>query len=420
MFVTWIENQDTVLVDACMEILELDCRRDACAMNPMSLEVNKIKDEDCGLANGGANAVVSGGTMPYTFEWSNGADSSRVDSLAFGTHYVTVTDGSGCIAVGQVDIGFTDLFLISQAVVLNDECGHPASIDLELMGGVMPFSYQWSNGSTDASQDSLLAGIYGVTVTDANGCQTSSEYEVTTGPDTLSVNLVTTDDFCEFDAVPQNGRAPYDYFWSNQSTSQQSGPLVIGEEYVLFISDADGCASTVRFTAEIGLAAADFTFMEDGLTVQFEGTGETSGHIWDFGNGFTSNLRSPEFVYTSAGTYTVRHITENSCGRDTAMAELTVMDPVSSESLEMVRNLSLFPNPTAEKLNIRIETEGRWEGDLLIYNLLGQRVYEAMGESIDQQYLKEVDVSNLPPSTYMLAVRIDGRMVLRKFIVQRH
>ena len=419
LFVSWVSVADSSLMVVCSDTLQLDCQADACAMSPIQLTVEKIQDEDCGLSNGSARAVVSGGTAPFLFSWSTGADSMVVDSLPFGTHFVRVTDANGCFAVGEVSIGFTDLFLISGSQVRNDECDHPGSIAIDLMGGVAPFAYSWTNGDTTAALTDLEAGVFGVTITDANGCQTSSEYEVTSGPDSILVNLVATNDFCELEAIPQNGLAPFDIFWSNLTSGSVSGELVIGEEYTLFINDVDGCASTVRFTAEIGVANAAFTFVSEGLTAQFEGGGETAGHFWDFGNGFASTLRSPEFVYTEAGTYTVTHITENTCGRDTAMAEVTVEDPVSNINLDMVREMSLYPNPTMETLHVQIETDGRWKGDLVIFNLLGQRVFEAIDETIDQSYTRKIDVSSFVPSTYMLALRIDEQTVFRKFIVQR-
>lgn len=52
---------------------------------------------NCGLNNGTASLVVTGGNMPYTILWSNGATSSTLTNLPSGNYSVNVTDGSGCL-----------------------------------------------------------------------------------------------------------------------------------------------------------------------------------------------------------------------------------------------------------------------------------------------------------------------------------
>ncbi|MCB9185748.1 MAG: hypothetical protein H6601_03295 [Flavobacteriales bacterium] len=52
---------------------------------------------DCNNGNvSSASVSVSGGTAPYTYEWSNGATTASITNLADGTYSVTVTDANGC------------------------------------------------------------------------------------------------------------------------------------------------------------------------------------------------------------------------------------------------------------------------------------------------------------------------------------
>ena len=48
--------------------------------------------------------------------------------------------------------------------------GDDGSLTVTVMGGTMPFSFQWSDGQQTATASNLVAGDYTVTVTDANGC----------------------------------------------------------------------------------------------------------------------------------------------------------------------------------------------------------------------------------------------------------
>ncbi|MCU0436081.1 MAG: gliding motility-associated C-terminal domain-containing protein [Bacteroidia bacterium] len=48
-----------------------------------------------GENNGRARAVPQGGIPPYTYTWSNGANTQEITALAPGTYYVTITDAIG-------------------------------------------------------------------------------------------------------------------------------------------------------------------------------------------------------------------------------------------------------------------------------------------------------------------------------------
>ncbi len=51
---------------------------------------------------GEAQAIVSGGDIPYTFDWSTGENTYNTDIPGEGTYSVTVEDNSGCIAVDTI------------------------------------------------------------------------------------------------------------------------------------------------------------------------------------------------------------------------------------------------------------------------------------------------------------------------------
>ncbi|MBL7929115.1 MAG: SprB repeat-containing protein, partial [Bacteroidia bacterium] len=53
----------------------------------------------CFLGNDGAiNVILTGGTQPYQFLWSNGETTQNIGSLSAGTYTLTVTDANNCTA----------------------------------------------------------------------------------------------------------------------------------------------------------------------------------------------------------------------------------------------------------------------------------------------------------------------------------
>ncbi|MBK8846375.1 MAG: SprB repeat-containing protein [Bacteroidetes bacterium] len=133
-----------------------------------------------GTATGSASVVSSGGTSPYTYQWSNGVTISNNTGLMAGTYTATVTDANGCTK--------TCSYTVTQPSALTATCsgtnvscngGTNGSASVTASGGTTPYSYVWSNGKTTAANNNLAAGTYTVTVTDANGCTKTCSYTVT-------------------------------------------------------------------------------------------------------------------------------------------------------------------------------------------------------------------------------------------------
>lgn len=127
-----------------------------------------------------ATVVADGGTSPHTFEWSNGETTDSVTNLMVGeTYTITITDNNGC--TGQttyvpVDCPITDPCV--NVVVTGVVSGCDGELDVVPAGGIDPYTYLWSNGATTQGA-SIPFGEeeYFVTITDANGCTGTVEFE---------------------------------------------------------------------------------------------------------------------------------------------------------------------------------------------------------------------------------------------------
>jgi hypothetical protein len=126
-----------------------------------------------GDLSGNVDITVSGGTLPYTFVWSNGATSEDLSNIGAGTYTVSIADANGCTESLSVTISQPAASLSANAqVTANVSCnsGANGSIDLTVNGGTIPYSYAWNNGAVTEDLNGITAGLYIVTVTDANGC----------------------------------------------------------------------------------------------------------------------------------------------------------------------------------------------------------------------------------------------------------
>ncbi len=126
----------------------------------------------CPINNNGSIAITGNGTdPPFTYLWSNGANTSNISNLTSGNYICTITDNIGCTFIrcqnlsllSPVHIGFN---------VTNATClyNHDGSITANPTGGNPPYTYAWSNGQHTATITGLTQGHYSCNVIDANGC----------------------------------------------------------------------------------------------------------------------------------------------------------------------------------------------------------------------------------------------------------
>jgi hypothetical protein len=207
---------------------------------------------------GTVTSTPSGGTPSYTYSWSNAATTQNQNTLIAGTYTLLLTDSHGCTATTTATITQAPQLLVTIAQVdVSCHGGNNGSLTATVTGGTPTYLYSWSNGASTASNPTLTAGSYTLTVTDFNGCLSTSTYTVTEPP-VLTCGTTSTPDTVANDGTTtltvNGGTAPYTYSWSNASSSQNLSGLT-GGTYTVVVTDANGCAttSTVVVTSSVGI-----------------------------------------------------------------------------------------------------------------------------------------------------------------------
>ena len=150
----------------------------------LTVNIDGTTDVNCnGGADGTIQITVSGGTPPYTFAWSNGAETEDVTNLVAGDYTCMITDTDGTITLGPITISEPPAIGSSSVVVDESTDGaNDGSIDLTVTGGTAPYIYSWSNGADTEDLENLPDGTYCVTITDSNFCEFTDCATVMAGP----------------------------------------------------------------------------------------------------------------------------------------------------------------------------------------------------------------------------------------------
>ncbi len=136
-------------------------------------------DVSCFGANDGtADAVVAGGTIPYSYIWNTNSTSSALTSLTDGNYSVTVTDLSGCS--GSASATITEPQQVTVSLGSDTVVCQGQQVTLSITG--IYNSYTWSTGEVSPFIIVTDSGSYAITVTDINGCTATDAVEVTAVP----------------------------------------------------------------------------------------------------------------------------------------------------------------------------------------------------------------------------------------------
>lgn len=204
-------------------------------------------------ADGAVVAIAEGGKRPYTWSWDHdgGLTDSIATDLAPGWYKVTVTDDDLVSASDSVYITEPEL-LQALKTISNVKCFGicDGSILLNVSGGTIPYSYDWSNGDTVRNIDSLCAGTYSVDVTDANGCLAHADAILTQPLQPLNFTFRTYEPPCygtkkgAIKVIVSGGTQPIQsLLWSNGLTPD-SIYLVPAGDYWVKATDSNGCVDT--------------------------------------------------------------------------------------------------------------------------------------------------------------------------------
>jgi gliding motility-associated-like protein len=235
----------------------------------MALSIDGTNITCFGADDGTIDVTVSNATAPFTFDWTDDTLDGIEDptGLGAGTYTVKVTDVFGCSESITIEITEPEMIALTCNVEQNVsvEGGNDGLASIFVAGGTPPFTGSYTGPlagtidplavGTNVFLQDLIAGIYTLDVTDANGCQTNCTFEITEPVCLLTVDLNSTNLSCNggndgaINLVINNVTPPYTVDWNEDlydGLENLSG-LAAGF-YQVRITDAFGCEAEASIT----------------------------------------------------------------------------------------------------------------------------------------------------------------------------
>ncbi len=312
-----VSDQNNCLAFATYTVVE---------QNVLTVSLASVQHVRCfGETNGRVTVSVTGGVAPYSYIWNGPPGNQTINNVGAGTYTVLVSDNTGCTVSLTQEVLQPAQLVVTTGSKVEARCNGASNgaLGINVNGGVLPYTFAWSNGSTTEDLNSIPAGTYTVTVTDANGCR-ATHSDFITQPDQLAiVRLQVEHPRCHNSAdgviavTATGGTASYRYNWSGSLTQQPVRTGLAGGTYGVTVTDARGCRASDLITltppAELVIDLVELRNTtckgRDRGIIDIEPRGGTPPYTywWSTSSAFQDLINVP------AGTYTVNVVDAKGC-----------------------------------------------------------------------------------------------------------
>jgi gliding motility-associated-like protein len=289
-----------------------------------------------GQNNGEAWVTVSGGTPSYTYQWSpSGQTNQTATGLIAGNYTVTVTDANSCSAIKNVVVT-QPVILTASASSANVRCNGESNgvAWVSPTGGNGGYSYTWTpGGASTQTVSSLGPNTYTITLSDSQGCTTTSTVTITQPP-ALTATPSSSPVRCNGESngvvwvVAGGGNGGYTYSWSPGGQATTTVSSLSASTYTITVTDSRGCTAvqTIAVTQPAVLAAPS-------SSTPVSCNGQNNGTAWvtpSGGNGSYTYAWTPggQTTQTATGlsptTYTITVTDSKGC---TATSTVVITQP---------------------------------------------------------------------------------------------
>jgi len=313
--------------------------------NPLRINFDSSAISCNGLNDGRITAIVSGGTLPFSYIWNTGDSVPTISNLVPGTYALTVIDNHLCTTIRTLVMNEPAVLQVN-ITAQNASCFgfSDGRATANVTGGTTPYSYRWSNNLQTAVILNQPAGPYAVTVTDAHNCTASANIDIAEPP-VLLLTIDSVNVLCfggnngSINTTPSGGTMPYSFIWSTGSADEDILNLTAGI-YTVTFTDAHYCEIVRAITITepplltVGLLAFDETCLDycnGEIIATTNGGASPYTYLWDSdppqANASAVNLCVGEYTITITDNNQCRVVSSSTIGTRTIVQASYIATP---------------------------------------------------------------------------------------------
>lgn len=331
------------------------------------------------------------------------------------TYIVSTTDGNGCTDYDTVSVTINPL--PGPVITASGPTSFCIGDSVTLTASGFS-SYSWSTGDTTASITVNTAGNYGVTVTDAMGCNNSTN-QVITVFSLPNIDAGSADPFCEGDSTQLSASGGVSYVWdpspdlSNLTVSNPFASPTATSTYYVTGTDGNGCENIDSVTVVVYPLPSQptNTYIITPPTVV---TNNATGNQWYLNGVPISGATGQTHSVVANGDYWVVYTDANGCA--SMNSDTVTVTGIGVGEIENKYHFSVYPNPNNGNFTLNLSLTQSENIKIEMLDVIG-KVIVTESYSASGIFRKSFSADHLPKGIYMVRVNIGNDTITKRVII---